>query len=125
MLAAIPAIAVALFLVIEGGLVFTVGLIVLGGVCMHELYGMYARARPVRLAGLLALAGLLLAAYYGSQFQILLVAVIALPVTFGLTLLTPARRSARSRSRSWVSTGSASPSPTRCCSATCPTARRS
>jgi phosphatidate cytidylyltransferase len=88
-LAAIPAIAVALFLVIEGGLIFTLGLIALGGICMHELYGMYARARPVRLAGLLALAGLLLAAYYGSQFQILLVAVIALPVTFGLTLLTP------------------------------------
>ena len=88
-LAAIPAIALALFLVIEGGLVFTVGLIVLGGVCMHEFYGMYARARPVRLAGLLALAGLLLAACYGSQFQILLVAVIALPLTFGLTLLTP------------------------------------
>ena len=88
-LAAIPAIAVALFLVIEGGLVFTIGLIVLGGVCLHELYGMYARARPVRLAGLVALAGLLLAAYYGSQFQILLVAVIALPLTFGLTLLTP------------------------------------
>ena len=81
MLAAIPAIAVALFLVIEGGLIFTIGLIALGGVCMHELYGMYARARPVRLAGLLALAGLLLAAYYGSQFQVLLVAVIALPVT--------------------------------------------
>jgi phosphatidate cytidylyltransferase len=88
-LAAIPAIAVALFLVIEGGLIFTIGLIALGGVCLHELYGMYARARPVRLAGLLALAGLLLAAYYGSQFQILLVAVIALPLTFGLTLLTP------------------------------------
>jgi len=88
-LAAIPAIAVALFLVIEGGLVFTIGLIALGGFCLHEFYGMYARARPVRLAGLLALAGLLLAAYYGSQFQILLVAVIALPLTFGLTLLTP------------------------------------
>jgi len=88
-LTAIPAIAVALFLVVEGGLIFTLGLIVLGGVCMHELYGMYERARPVRLAGLLALAALLLAALYGGQFQILLVAVIALPVTFGLTLAQP------------------------------------
>jgi phosphatidate cytidylyltransferase len=88
-LAAIPAIALALFLVIEGGLVFTVGLIVLGGVCMHEFYAMYERARPVRVAGLLALAGLLFAAHYGSQFQILLVAVIALPLTFGLGLLAP------------------------------------
>jgi phosphatidate cytidylyltransferase len=89
LLAAIPAIALALFLVIEGGIVWTVGLIVLGGVCMHEFYGMYERARPVRLAGLLALVGLLFAAHYGSQFQILLVAVIALPLTFGLGLLSP------------------------------------
>ncbi|HEV7584490.1 MAG TPA: phosphatidate cytidylyltransferase [Solirubrobacteraceae bacterium] len=86
MLTAIPAIAVALFLVIEGGLVFTLGLLVLGGVCMHELYAMYDRARPVRLAGLLALAGLLLAAQYGGQFQILLVAVAAVPLLFGLAL---------------------------------------
>ena len=48
---AIPAIAVALFLVIEGGLVFALGMFVLGGICMHELYSMYSRARPVRLAG--------------------------------------------------------------------------
>ncbi|HEX4189030.1 MAG TPA: phosphatidate cytidylyltransferase [Solirubrobacteraceae bacterium] len=87
MLTAIPAIALALFLVIEGGLVFTLGLLVLGGVCMHELYAMYDRARPVRLAGLLALAGLLLAAQYGGQFQILLVAVAALPLLFGLALV--------------------------------------
>jgi phosphatidate cytidylyltransferase len=88
-LAAIPMIALALFLVIEGGLIFALGLIVLGAACMHELYDMYERARPVRLAGLLALAGLLLAALYGSQFQVLLVAVAALPLTFGLTLAQP------------------------------------
>jgi phosphatidate cytidylyltransferase len=86
-LVAVPAIAVALFLVIEGGLVFTLGLFVLGAVSMHELYGMYERAHPVRLAGFIALAGLLFAAQYGGQFQILLVAVAALPLLFGLTLL--------------------------------------
>jgi phosphatidate cytidylyltransferase len=86
-LTAIPAIAVALFLVIEGGLVFTVGLLVLGAVCMHELYAMYDRTRPVRLAGLLTLAGLLFAAQYGGQFQILLVAVAAVPLLFGLALV--------------------------------------
>ncbi len=86
-MAAVPAIAVALFLVIEGGPMFTFGLFVLGCVCMHELYAMYERAHPVRLAGFLALAGLLLAALYGGQFQVLLVAVMALPVLFGLTLV--------------------------------------
>jgi phosphatidate cytidylyltransferase len=85
-LVAIPAIGVALFLVIEGGLVFTLGVFLLGAVCMHELYGMYDRAHPVRLAGFLALAGLLMAALYGNQFQVLLVAVAAFPVLFGLTL---------------------------------------
>jgi phosphatidate cytidylyltransferase len=86
-LASVPAIAFALFLVIEGGLVYALGLFLLGCVCLHELYGMYARARPVRLAGFLALAGLLAAALYGNQFQILLVLAVTLPLLFALTLL--------------------------------------
>jgi phosphatidate cytidylyltransferase len=88
-LVALPAIALALFLVIEGGSIFTLGLFVLGCLCMHELYSMYARTHPARLAGFLALAGLLLAAQHGGQFQILLVAVAALPVLFAFTLLQP------------------------------------
>ncbi len=88
-LTAIPAIAVALFLVIEGGAVFALGMLALGSVCLHEFYGMYERARPARLAGFAALAGLLAAALYGDQFQVLLVAVIALPLAFGLTLAQP------------------------------------
>ncbi len=88
-LAAIPAIAVALFLVIEGGPIFALGLFVLGCICLHELYGMFERAHPVRLAGFIALAGLCAAALYGDQFQVLLVLAAALPVLFGLTLLQP------------------------------------
>jgi phosphatidate cytidylyltransferase len=84
---ALPLIAFALFLVIEGGLVFAAGLFVLGCICLHELYGIYERAHPVRLAGFLALAGLLAAALYGGQPQVLLAASAALPVLFGLTLL--------------------------------------
>jgi phosphatidate cytidylyltransferase len=88
-LVALPAIALALFLVIEGGLVYTIGLFALGCVCMHELYRMYARAHPARLGGFIALAGLLAAALYGGQFQILLAAVAALPLLFALTLAQP------------------------------------
>jgi phosphatidate cytidylyltransferase len=88
-LTSIPAIAFALFIVIEGGAVFAAGMLILGGFCMHELYAMYARAHPVRLGGLLALAGLLAAALWGSQFQVLLVAVAALPLVFVLSLLSP------------------------------------
>ncbi len=89
LLAAVPAIAVALFLVIEGGTIFALGLFALGCVCLHELYGMFSRAHPVRLAGFVALAGLLAAALYGDQFQVLLVLVASLPLLFGLTLLQP------------------------------------
>ena len=47
LIVAAPAIAFALFIVIEGGLVFTLGLFALGCICMHELYAMYERAHPV------------------------------------------------------------------------------
>ena len=87
LLTALPAIVVALFLVIEGGAIFTAGLFIVGCLGMHELYAMYDRAHPVRLAGFIALAGLLLAALYGGPPQVLLVTVGALPVLFGLTLL--------------------------------------
>jgi phosphatidate cytidylyltransferase len=89
---ALPLIALALFLVIEGGPIFAAGLFVLGCICMHELYGMYeraGRAGPVRLAGFVALAGLLVAAQYGSAThpaQVLLAATASLPVLFALTL---------------------------------------
>jgi phosphatidate cytidylyltransferase len=83
---ALPLIALALFLVIEGGAIFAAGVFVLGCICLHELYGMYERAHPVRLAGFLALAGLLVAALYGGQPQVLLAATATLPILFGLTL---------------------------------------
>jgi phosphatidate cytidylyltransferase len=91
-LAALPAIAFALFIVIEGGAIFALGLFALGAVCMHELFSMYERLRPVRLAGLIALAGLLAAALYGGgggAAKVLLAAVAALPVLFVLTLAQP------------------------------------
>ena len=37
-LVAIPAIAYAIFIVWQGGIVFTLGLLPLGIVCLHELY---------------------------------------------------------------------------------------
>lgn len=88
-LAAIPAIAFALFIVIEGGPIFALGVLILGGVCMHELFAMYDRAHPIRLAGFLGLAGLLAAALYGGAPQVLLAAVAVLPVLFALTLTQP------------------------------------
>ena len=90
-LAAIPAIAFALFIVSQGGLVFAIALILLSIVAMGELFHMMERVRPAALAGFLASAGLILAALYGDQFQVLLALVASVPVAFGLSLLRPQR----------------------------------
>ena len=87
--AAIPAVAIALFLIIEGGVIFALGMFVFGCICMHELFAMYSRTHPVRLGGFIALAGLLAAALWGEQFQVLLVLVASLPLIFALTVLSP------------------------------------
>jgi phosphatidate cytidylyltransferase len=84
--AALPGIAFAIFIVYQGGLVFALGALALGIVCMGELFSMLDAVRPVRLAGFLGLAALVLAALYGSQYQVLLVEVSLVPVLFGLTL---------------------------------------
>jgi phosphatidate cytidylyltransferase len=88
-LTALPAIAFAIFIVVEGGLIFTLGLIVLGVISLDELFRLFAGTRPVRLAGMLGLAGLLLAANYGGQYQMLLVAVALVPVAFALAAIMP------------------------------------
>ncbi len=74
---------------IEGGVIFTLALFAIGCVCMHELFGMYERVQPVRIAGFVALAALLAAAAYGGRGQVLLIAVAALPFVFLLTLMQP------------------------------------
>ncbi len=83
---AVPAIVVALVLVARGGIVFVLGAAVLGLVCMHELFALYARAHPARLAGFAALLGLMAAAQWGGTFDVLLVTVAALPIVFADTL---------------------------------------
>jgi phosphatidate cytidylyltransferase len=90
-LAAIPAIAFAVLIVSQGGLVFAIGLILLGIVAMGELFHMMERVRPAALAGFLTLVGVSLAALYGDQYQMLLVLAASVPVTFVFSLLRPRR----------------------------------
>jgi phosphatidate cytidylyltransferase len=65
-----------------GGTAFALFMIALGCICLHELYRMLERWKPVPLAGFAALAGMVLAARFGGQFQVLLVAVATVPVLF-------------------------------------------
>ncbi len=88
---AIPAIAYAIFIIVAGGWIFAVGILVLGFVCLHELYRMYESLRPVRLAGFLGIAGLAVGAMVGGERQVLLALVAFIPVVFLLGLALPRR----------------------------------
>jgi phosphatidate cytidylyltransferase len=90
-LIAIPAIAYAIFIVVEGGAVFAIGIYVLGVIALGELYTLMGRVRPAALAGFLTLAGMIAAALYGGPRQVLMVLAAAFPVTFLLALLRPRR----------------------------------
>ena len=79
---AIPAAAVAVAFIDLGGLAFAVFMIAAGLACMHELYRMLSRWRPVAAVGFVALVAMVLAARQGGERDIVLVAVATIPVAF-------------------------------------------
>jgi phosphatidate cytidylyltransferase len=90
-LVAIPAIAFAIFIIVQGGLVFALGVLLLGLIALGELYILMATVRPVNLAGFLAVAGMTLAALYGEPRHIVMALVAAFPVAFYLSFFRPRR----------------------------------
>ena len=89
---AIPLIAFAVFIVVEGGLIFALGVLLVGILCMGELFEMLDAVRPVKLAGFLALFALTFAALYGTTYNVLLILVALLPVLFFLAIARPQRQ---------------------------------
>jgi phosphatidate cytidylyltransferase len=83
---AIPAILFALVIVTQGGLIFALGLILLGVVALQELYSLMRRARPVDLAGYLTIVALVLLATYSEREDVLIALVAAFPLVFILAL---------------------------------------
>jgi phosphatidate cytidylyltransferase len=88
---AIPAIAYAIVIIALGDLWFAGGILILGFVCIHELFRMYEAYRPVRLAGFIGLIGLAAAAAFGGEHQVLLATVCVFPLIFLLGLMLPER----------------------------------
>jgi phosphatidate cytidylyltransferase len=88
---ALPAIAFAIFIIVEGEWVFALGIAALGVVALGELYTLMGRVRPPALAGFLTLAAMLAAALYGEPRHVIMVLVASFPVTFWLATLRPRR----------------------------------
>ncbi len=85
----VPAAALAVVLIVIGQEAFALTALFLGGAAMGELWGMYERVKPVKLAGFIALIAFVAGAYYGGEHQVLLTAVVIFPLMFGLALMMP------------------------------------
>jgi phosphatidate cytidylyltransferase len=93
-LAAVPAIAFAIFIVVQGGTVFAVGVALLGVMACAELFRLMRQPAPPVVAGYLAVIALVMAARFGGREQVLLVVAISVPVTFFFTVVRPQRENA-------------------------------
>ena len=87
LIVALPAIAYAITIIALGGIWFALGILALAIVCLGELFDLYAGAEPVRVAGFLGIAGVIIAAYAGDDLHVLLALMAFLPVLFAVTLL--------------------------------------
>jgi phosphatidate cytidylyltransferase len=88
-IAAIPAIGFAVAIVALGEWYFVAGLILLGWVCLHEAFAMLDGAHPVRLAGFIGFAGLLVAAHLGGPDAVLGALAACVPLVFVIGLAQP------------------------------------
>lgn len=79
---AVPLAIIAIGFVDVGGLAFTVLVALVSVLCLHELYRMLARWKPVPLVGYAAAVAMVLAAHFGTERTVLGFAMAALPVTF-------------------------------------------
>ncbi len=83
---AVPWAVFAVTVVALGGLAFALAMVLISWVLLGEFFRMTQRARPFQLVAFATAAGMCLAAYFGSSFQILLVGVAFFPVMLGFAL---------------------------------------
>jgi phosphatidate cytidylyltransferase len=79
---AIPWVIFAIAIVAIGEGVFAASMIVFAVLGLREFFRMAADARPIMLPAYLTVAGMVIAAYYGGSFQILLVFAALFPAAF-------------------------------------------
>jgi phosphatidate cytidylyltransferase len=79
---AVPWIAFAIAIVVLGGPVFSLAMVGIALLCLREYFLMTASLRPVQLAAYIALPAMIAAAYFGTAFNVLLLATASFPLLF-------------------------------------------
>lgn len=90
-LVALPWIAFAIAITVAGGLVFAAAMIAIGAVCLNEYLAMTAEARPLPIPAYVAVVALIVAAHFGTAFNVLLILAASFPLLFAFS--ADARRS--------------------------------
>jgi phosphatidate cytidylyltransferase len=88
---ALPWIAFAIAIAVAGGIVFTLAMIAIGLLCLREYFLMTEPLRPIQLAAYIAVTAMVLAAHFGTAFNVLLVGT----ASFALLFVFGARRQER------------------------------
>ena len=81
-LVAIPAIAFAIAITVAGGIVFMLAMVAVGVLCLREYLEMTGSARPLAIPAYAAVGAMVVAAYLGTSYSVLLVFAAAFPVLF-------------------------------------------
>jgi len=81
-LVALPWIVFAIAITVAGGLVFAAAMIAIGVVAIGEYAGMTSRYRPLVIPAYVAVAALVVAAHFGSAFNVLYVIAATFPLLF-------------------------------------------
>jgi phosphatidate cytidylyltransferase len=81
-LVAVPWIAFAIAITVAGGIVFAAAMIAIGAVCLREYLAMTAESRPLVIPAYVAVAALIVAANFGTAFNVLLILAASFPLLF-------------------------------------------
>jgi len=81
-LVAIPWIVFAIAIIVAGGIYFAIAMIGIGLLCLREYVALTEELRPIQRAAYVAVPALILAAYFGTAFNVLLILAAAFPVIF-------------------------------------------
>ncbi|HET6571430.1 MAG TPA: phosphatidate cytidylyltransferase [Solirubrobacterales bacterium] len=81
-LVALPWIAFAIAIVVAGGLIFAAAMIAIAAVCLREYLGMTEEARPLAIPAYAVVAALIVAAHFGTAFNVLMILAASFPLLF-------------------------------------------
>ncbi|CAN5158134.1 phosphatidate cytidylyltransferase [soil metagenome] len=84
---AVPWAAFAITIIVAGGGIFAGAIAVIGALMIGELFGMARVARPYPAVAMLTTAGLIAAAYFGDQYQMVLALAAMFPLLFVFVVL--------------------------------------